>query len=84
MRKLTLLRSNRRFVLLGLAAVMTILALTVPATPASAGCFEFCNGWSPTGDCCWGTIVRGRWHHTCTDGFGHWCEEFMCSGACAV
>jgi hypothetical protein len=67
--------------------LMTVLALlSIQPQPLSAqsGCMEYCNSWAPTGDCCWGSIVRGRLHRQCTDGVGHFCDEYQCSGACAV
>jgi hypothetical protein len=66
--------------------VMTVLALVSKPRPAfAAGCMPYCTDWGYTGTCCFSsTQVRGRLHRQCTDGVGHYCDEYMCSGACAV
>jgi hypothetical protein len=79
---------NRRFTLLGLTVLMTILSvLSIQVRPASAGCFQFCGDWAPNGDCCFFSgHTSTRYHRQCTDGVGNYCDEYMCStpSPCAV
>lgn len=88
MRKSTLIQifSKRRLSLLGLAVVMTVLALFSRPQPAfAAGCLPYCTDWQYTATCCYSsTSVLGRYYRQCTDGAGNYCDQYMCSGACAV
>jgi hypothetical protein len=87
MRKTLLLPalSNRRFTLLGLTILMTVLALvSIHVQPASAasGCLPFCTDWFPAGDCCG---FYAHQHRQCTDGVGNYCDEYRCAtAACAT
>jgi hypothetical protein len=81
MRKPTLLPSlsPRRLTLLGLAVLMTALALLpVQAEPVftAQGCFQYCEDWHWSPSCC---ISKQRQERTCTDGVGHYCTEYQCS-----
>jgi hypothetical protein len=82
MRKPTLLPSFTplRLTFLGLAIVMTVLALLpLQAEPVftQQGCFQYCEDWHWSPNCCNGNKqVQER---TCTDGIGNYCTEYRCS-----
>ncbi|HEY4595461.1 MAG TPA: hypothetical protein VIJ02_03600 [Thermoanaerobaculia bacterium] len=76
--------SKRRLSLFALAVVMTVLALVSKPRPAFAsGCLPYCTDWAALGECCFSrTTVTEKYHRQCTDGVGHYCDEYMCSGPC--
>lgn len=90
MRKPNLLSSlsRTRLALLGLAVLLTVLAL-IPAQPvaAQAGCngYIYCTTWGYAEGCCFTTSgYHGRQKRDCTDGAGHFCTQYRCtSGPCA-
>ena len=84
MRKSTLLPSFSplRLTLLGLAVLMTVLALLpLQAEPVfhQMGCFQYCEDWHWSDGCC---LISGsykqRQERTCTDGVGNYCTEYRC------
>jgi hypothetical protein len=82
MRKPTLLPSLSplRLTLLGLAVLMTVLALLpLQAQPifTAQGCFQYCEDWHWSPGCC--NVNKQRQERTCTDGVGNFCTEYRCS-----
>ncbi|PYQ55925.1 MAG: hypothetical protein DMF53_27095 [Acidobacteria bacterium] len=76
--------SNRRVTLLGVAILMTLLAMvSIQTRPAFAsGCLQYCSDWFPVGDCCG---FYAHQYRQCTDGVGNYCTEYRCAAAaCAT
>jgi len=82
--------SRLRIALLGLAALMMILAFlpahAQPVFTQQCNGFIYCTDWGYTGDCCYvGGHVYGRQSRDCTDGLGNYCTEYRCTtGPCPV
>ncbi|HEX7182548.1 MAG TPA: hypothetical protein VF756_11950 [Thermoanaerobaculia bacterium] len=90
MRKLTLLTSlsKVRLTLLGLAAVMVVLAFLSQAQPISAQTcngYQYCTSWKHSGSCCYSSSgYTSRQYKECTDGLGHFCRIYRCYGPCPL
>ncbi|MFL6235853.1 MAG: hypothetical protein ACJ76N_22170 [Thermoanaerobaculia bacterium] len=82
-------KTNRRFTLLGLTVLMSVLSMvSLHVRPAYAlFCLPYCNDWQYNGDCC---FASGRSYNRlvrqCTDGAGNYCTEYTCStvSPCAI
>lgn len=69
-----------RLIGLGIALVLSLLALLPPAPAEAASC----GGWGYFG-CCFGAQVKMKQQRTCCDDFGYCWNETRCTGsACPV